>query len=67
MLKHTRKGTTIVTQQKKVANETRQQMNNLFQRLGQMENQNWTLDWTGLDSGVIFFLGWGRGLYYFTI
>ena len=67
MLKHTRKGTTIVTQQEKVANETRQQMNNLFQRLGQMENQNWTLDWTGLDSGVIFFLGWGRGLYYFTI
>ena len=72
MLKHTRKGTTIVTQQEKVTNETRQQMNNLFQRLGQMENQNWTLDWTGLDgtgldSGVIFFLQWGRGLYYFTI
>ena len=31
MLKHTRKGTTIVTQQEKVTNETRQQMNNLFQ------------------------------------
>ena len=30
---HTRKGTTIVTQQEKVTNETRQQMNNLFQRL----------------------------------
>ena len=44
MLKHTRKGTTIVTQQEKVTNETRQQMNNLFQRLGQMET------WTGLDS-----------------
>ena len=67
MLMHTRKGTTIVTQQEKVTNETRQQMNNLFQKLGQMENKNWTLDWTGLDSGVIFFLGWGRGLYHFTI
>ena len=33
MLMHTRKGTTIVTQQEKVTNETRQQMNNLFQRL----------------------------------
>ena len=33
MLIHTRKGTTIVTQQEKVTNETRQQMNNLFQRL----------------------------------
>ena len=30
---HTREGTTIVTQQEKVKNETRQQMNNLFQRL----------------------------------
>ena len=30
---HNRKGTTIVTQQEKVTNETRQQMNNLFQRL----------------------------------
>ena len=59
MLKHTRKGTTIVTQQEKVTNETRQQMNNLFQRLGQMENENWTLDWTGLDwtglGGNFFF------------
>ena len=33
MLMHTRKGTTIVTQQGKVTNETRQQMNNLLQRL----------------------------------
>ena len=33
MLMHTREGTTIVTQQEKVTNETRQQMNNLFQRL----------------------------------
>ena len=33
MLMHTRKGTTIVTQQEKVTNETRQRMNNLFQRL----------------------------------
>ena len=33
MLMHTREGTTIVTQQEKVKNETRQQMNNLFQRL----------------------------------
>ena len=33
MFMHTRKGTTIVTQQEKVTNETRQQMNNLFQRL----------------------------------
>ena len=33
MLMHNRKGTTIVTQQEKVTNETRQQMNNLFQRL----------------------------------
>ena len=33
MLMHTREGTTIVTQQEKVANEIRQQMNNLFQRL----------------------------------
>ena len=33
MLTHTRKGTTIVTQQEKITNETRQQMNNLFQRL----------------------------------
>ena len=30
---HTRKGTTIVTQQEKVTNETQQQMNNLFQTL----------------------------------
>ena len=30
---HTRKGTTIVTLQEKVTNETRQQMNYLFQRL----------------------------------
>ena len=30
---HTRKGTTIVTQQEKVTKETRRQMNNLFQRL----------------------------------
>ena len=30
---YTREGTTIVTQQEKVKNETRQQMNNLFQRL----------------------------------
>ena len=30
MLMYTRKGTTIVTQQEKVTNETRQQMNNLF-------------------------------------
>ena len=30
---HTREGTTIVTQQEKVTNETRQQMNNLIQRL----------------------------------
>ena len=30
---HTREGTTLVTQQEKVKNETRQQMNNLFQRL----------------------------------
>ena len=30
---HTREGTTIVIQQEKVTNETRQQMNNLFQRL----------------------------------
>ena len=29
----TRKGTTIVTQQEKITNETQQQMNNLFQRL----------------------------------
>ena len=33
MLIHTREGTTIVTQQEKVKKETRQQMNNLFQRL----------------------------------
>ena len=33
MLMHTREGTTIVTQQEKVKKETRQQMNNLFQRL----------------------------------
>ena len=34
MLMHTRKGTTIVTQQEKVTNETLQQeMNNLFQTL----------------------------------
>ena len=33
MLMHNRKGTTIVTQQEKVTNEIRQQMNNLFQRL----------------------------------
>ena len=33
MLMYTREGTTIVTQQEKVKNETRQQMNNLFQRL----------------------------------
>ena len=33
MLMYTRDGTTIVTQQEKVKNETRQQMNNLFQRL----------------------------------
>ena len=33
MLMHTRKGTTIVTQQEKVTKETRRQMNNLFQRL----------------------------------
>ena len=32
MLMHTREVTTIVTQQEKVKNETRQQMNNLFQR-----------------------------------
>ena len=30
---HTRKGTTIVTQQEKVTNETQQQMNNLFRTL----------------------------------
>ena len=30
---HTRKGTTIVIQQEKVTNKTRQQKNNLFQRL----------------------------------
>ena len=30
MLMHTRKGTTIVTQQEKFTNETRQKMNNLF-------------------------------------
>ena len=30
MLMYTRKETTIVTQQEKVTNETRQQMNNLF-------------------------------------
>ena len=30
---HTREGTTIVTQREKVKKETRQQMNNLFQRL----------------------------------
>ena len=30
---HTRKGTTIVTQQEKVTNETQQQMNNLFRML----------------------------------
>ena len=33
MLMHTRKGTTIVTQQEKVTKETRRQINNLFQRL----------------------------------
>ena len=33
MLMYTREGTTIVTQQEKVKNETRQQMNKLFQRL----------------------------------
>ena len=33
MLIHTRKGTTIVTQQEKVTYKTRQEMNNLFQRL----------------------------------
>ena len=33
MLMHTKEGTTIVTHQEKVKNETRQQMNNLFQRL----------------------------------
>ena len=33
MLIHTRKGTTIVTQQEKVTHKTRQEMNNLFQRL----------------------------------
>ena len=33
MLMHTREGTTIVTQQEMVKNETRRQMNNLFQRL----------------------------------
>ena len=33
MLMHTREGKTIVTQQEKVKNETRQEMNNLFQRL----------------------------------
>ena len=33
MLMHTREGTTIVTQQEKVTNETRQQINNLFQWL----------------------------------
>ena len=33
MLMHNRKETTIVTQQEKVTNETRQQMNSLFQRL----------------------------------
>ena len=33
MLMYTREGTTIESQQEKVKNETRQQMNNLFQRL----------------------------------
>ena len=33
MLMHTRKGTTIVTQQEKVTNETQEQMNSLFQTL----------------------------------
>ena len=33
MFMHTRKGTTIVRQQEKVTNKTRQQMNNLFERL----------------------------------
>ena len=33
MLMHTREGKTIVTQREKVENETRQEMNNLFQRL----------------------------------
>ena len=33
MLMHTRKGTTIVTQQEKNTNETQQQKNNLFQTL----------------------------------
>ena len=33
MLMHNREGTTMVTQQEKVKNETRQQMNNSFQRL----------------------------------
>ena len=33
MLMHTGEGTAIVTQQEKVKDETRQQMNNLFQRL----------------------------------
>ena len=33
MLMHNRKGTTIVTQQEKVTNETQQQMNNLFRTL----------------------------------
>ena len=33
MLMHTRKGTTLVTQQEKVTNETQQQMNNLFRTL----------------------------------
>ena len=33
MLMRTRERKTIVTQQEKVKNETRQQMNNLFQRL----------------------------------